>query len=428
MKRLALLTLLLAVAACQPAPAPRFAVTPAVCRAEPDGSAPLAERGGGGTGMVAERGSGGTGALADRGSGGTGIIGIVTGFASVCIDGLEVGLNPRVPVDIDGNAGTTRDLRAGQVIAIAATNTGNAASAQRISVRHEVTGPIEAVEKVSPVLFTVAGQRVKVRASTVGAAHIQVGAWVSVSGLRDAEGDIVASRVDSAPPGRVLVHGPLLRLDGQSWIGGLTLRTNSDQPSLAGSFVTASGVYDRGVLRADTVTPDTLLTDPPAWFGPGTTTLIVQAHAHFGSGSITLAGGYRATVPNGAPPVSQDGLYVLHLTAQSGGKFGLTDALLSRPLPAGGLAASSARPPDAPAIPNGLAPMPPMGQPGIGQPGIGQPGIGPGPNPVPPTPPPLNQPTAILGAGAPLPSPGGAMPLPRMMPRIPPKLGGPPPR
>ena len=52
MKRFGVLTLLLLAAGCQTAPVPRYAVTPAMCRAEPDGSAPLAERGGGGTGMA----------------------------------------------------------------------------------------------------------------------------------------------------------------------------------------------------------------------------------------------------------------------------------------------------------------------------------------------------------------------------------------
>jgi hypothetical protein len=71
--------------------------------------------------ILAERGIGGTGTppgnpeLADRGIGGTGIVGVITGFASVCVDGLEIAYDRSAAVDIDGAAGTPAALRVGQI-------------------------------------------------------------------------------------------------------------------------------------------------------------------------------------------------------------------------------------------------------------------------------------------------------------------------
>ena len=56
------------------------------------GTGATADRGGtGGTGQQATGGIGGTGSTADNGgTGGTGIVGVVTGFASICVGGQEV--------------------------------------------------------------------------------------------------------------------------------------------------------------------------------------------------------------------------------------------------------------------------------------------------------------------------------------------------
>ena len=80
----------------------------------------LTDRGIGGTGAASkgpqwsDRGIGGTGGAsqptrsADRGIGGTGIIGIITGFASVCLDGVEVHLDAVTPVYVNGNPETAQ--------------------------------------------------------------------------------------------------------------------------------------------------------------------------------------------------------------------------------------------------------------------------------------------------------------------------------
>ena len=43
----------------------------------------------------------------------TGIVGVITGFGSICIDGNEGGLDGAVPMRIDGNTAPGTALRAG---------------------------------------------------------------------------------------------------------------------------------------------------------------------------------------------------------------------------------------------------------------------------------------------------------------------------
>ena len=75
----------------------------------------------GGTGVpVAEDGGvGGTGApVAD----GTGIVGTITGFASICVNGLEVFYDENTPTNANGEPLGTGGLAIGQVVAIRITS------------------------------------------------------------------------------------------------------------------------------------------------------------------------------------------------------------------------------------------------------------------------------------------------------------------
>ena len=358
--RIAWLLLSLLVAACEPAPVPLAPLQAGFsrCRVGPDGAMPVVERGIGGTGAPAirqadrglggtggpavreaDRGLGGTGApairqadrglggtggpesqAADRGIGGTGIVGIVTGFASVCVAGLEVALDPRVPVDIDGVAAGLEGLRAGQIVAIAAETRAGLPVAVRISVRHEVSGPVEAVLSAEPGLIQVAGQRVQVPRSALGGGTIRTGDWVSVSGLRGPDGDVIASRLDPRAPGKVLVRGPLFILDGERAIGGLPVRTRRDPGDIAGTYVVSSGDYATGAMTAETILPDLVAGNPAAFFGPGTGQLVLQGHARIDGGTVAIAGGLRATVASGtAVPFMQGGPVVIVLRTRPDG-------------------------------------------------------------------------------------------------------------
>ena len=272
------------------------------------GTGKMADRGLGGTGQMADRGLGGTGKMADRGLGGTGIVGTITGFASVCVNGVEVAFDEAAPVLVDGARQTTDALLAGQVAVIAAEPSANGLRARSVAVRHEVTGP---VQSVGPDGLVVAGQRVR-----TGKAAPAVGSWVSVSGLRDPEGTIHASRIDPAAPGviTVTVSGPLERDGGTVRIGALRLRGGGALP-VAGTPVTVSGTLQGRVLVVHRLALDPVL--------PDRTELgrfLLQTYARRDGDALLLGPGLRASLGPGfdPPDAEQPAVLVLEVNPQGG--------------------------------------------------------------------------------------------------------------
>lgn len=276
------------VAGCAPAAAPSAARTemrpiavPAdwlrraapgqSCRATADGR-PM---------VVAERGVGGTGALQrpppkprpDTPEP-TGVAAIITGFGSVCLAGLEVGLVPDVSVSVDGAPASETRLRAGQRAALTARWQDGRPVTSAIAVRHEVVGPIESLGPEGRL--TVAGQPVRLIAGDWRAAELVAGAWVAVSGLHAPDGVILASRIDPAPVGEVLLRGRLSGGPGDWRMGRLTIDLPGAPVTAAGAVV-VRGRLENGRLRAGVWQPDRLETDPAGYFGPAVHRYAIQA-------------------------------------------------------------------------------------------------------------------------------------------------------
>ncbi len=270
---------LLALASCARPVAPVATVpvpatNPAVCRVGPDGARPVADRGIGGTGAPTVQ-------TADRGIGGTGIIGVITGFASVCVAGEEVGLPPDLPAQIDGRPGTLDDLRAGQVVAVQAGGPGGALLAREVVVRHAVIGPVQAAANGT---LDVAGQHVVVGDALGSATYAAPGQFVAVSGLRQPDGVIVATRIDPAPAGPVLLRGELTRIYGTTRIGSQPVRL-PDGSSIPGGFpVVVTGSMQGDVLVADSLARDVADESPAAYFGPAVSNFVVEGYLSLATG------------------------------------------------------------------------------------------------------------------------------------------------
>jgi len=325
--RCAVILLLLVCTACGFGQMPRqiareqaapMVSTPHACHIGPDDGPVLAERGIGGTGMTPfnsalpamgtppsaqpntsptgqNRGIGGTGGpatgpkgVADK----TGIVGEITGFGSVCLNGVEVAYGPATPIEVDGQAESASALRAGQIAAILAAPSGDAEEglqAATVAIRHEVSGP---VEEVNASALTVAGQTVLWNVKTRGVTHIAPGDWVAVSGLRNDSGAIVATRIDPRDPGIVTVHGKISKKQGAFWIGGLQLRLPPmSRPPRGGEYVTATGDLNGLNLYVQSVLPDLLYSDPQAYFGPTVKHLLIQSYIYTLGGTMHLAVG-----------------------------------------------------------------------------------------------------------------------------------------
>ena len=230
---------------------------------------------------IAERGVGGTGPLEPAvpkplpgKSDPTGVAAIITGFGSVCLAGLEVGLAPDLAVSVDGAPAAEDSLRAGQRAALTAQWEDGRPVTGAIAVRHEVVGPIDALG--ADGRLTVAGQPVRVVAGDWRAAKLIPGAWIAVSGLRAPDGVILASRIDPAAVGDVLLRGRLSGGPGDWRMGQLAIDLPAD-PVAAAAAVVVQGRLQDGRLQVAFWQPDTLETNPAGYFGPAVHRYAIQA-------------------------------------------------------------------------------------------------------------------------------------------------------
>jgi hypothetical protein len=305
-----LLAPLVLTASCvQPAP-PR----------QPDGMAQLgrcqvASNGGP---VLPDQGIGGTGGpamptqLADRGIGGTGVVGVITGFASVCLNGLEVDLVPSTVIAVDGAQATGADLRVGQLAVVTTTDRPDGRmTARLVRVRHEVSGPVEQIDGEHIV---VAGQDVIVPPTAIQADLAGLGAGIAVSGVRDFDGVIIASRLDPASATHLLVHGRVQPgADGAARIGRLVVPTLLDDGT-APAWVMASGRVESGRAILDAVAPDPGPDDPVTYFEQGARRFIVEAYVKLTAGHVMFGTGLQvAARPDVIERGARDAGAAIHL-------------------------------------------------------------------------------------------------------------------
>jgi hypothetical protein len=158
----------------------------------------------GGTGVD----PGGIGGTGQRAEAEVGVLGVVTGFASICVNGIEVHYDANTPVSLNGDLSSAKALGIGQVVSVLAVGAGTQARAQWIDIVDAAVGTVTAVESAG-TLLQVNKQRVRIEPSTVlgpgldraQLASAQVGDTLRVSGLSAADGTIVATRVETAAPG-----------------------------------------------------------------------------------------------------------------------------------------------------------------------------------------------------------------------------------
>jgi hypothetical protein len=228
----------------------------------------------GGTGID----GGGIGGTGQRAEADVGVVGVITGFASICVNGIEVHYDAATPVSVNGAPAHAGALAVGQVVAVRAVGSGTQARARSIDVVDAVVGTVNAVES-GGALVQVNGQRVRVAPSTqLGGgltreqlASVQAGETLRVSGLRSADGSVVATRIERGTPGarpfsadasdpglgRFVVQGYVADVQPQALRVGAT--SFSLGPAAAGqlardSLVRLSGRSERGnriVERAD---------------------------------------------------------------------------------------------------------------------------------------------------------------------------------
>ncbi len=171
---------------------------------------------------VTEEGIGGTGQVASNqnstgsnngsgGIGGTGIVGTITAFGSIWVNDAHVTFNEQTPITINQQPATSGEFQIGQVVAVIADKSVNAANqsydypAKSIDIIYEVAGPVSQILAGDQSL-EILNQSVLVNdqttifeqstGKTITLAQLDLGDHIEVSGLRQTDGDIIASRLD----------------------------------------------------------------------------------------------------------------------------------------------------------------------------------------------------------------------------------------
>ena len=167
-------------------------------------------------------GVGGTGVRAGAEQEGTpaGFYGTVTAFGSICVDGVEIQYDETTPTEIDGEPSVAKKLEIGQVVRVdAVVNRAGAYEARDIAVLDAVVGPVTRRD-AEHNRFWVMGQAVRVTSETnivmSGTVVPPLGTKVRISGIRNADGEVMASRLaHGAPEDPVYLLAPVTQIDGR---------------------------------------------------------------------------------------------------------------------------------------------------------------------------------------------------------------------
>lgn len=149
-------------------------------------------------------------------------VGAITGFGSVFVNGVRYDTSS-TSITIDDSPGLESDLGVGQVITLTGSinDDGSTGSADSIDFDDNVEGPVDSIDLANSQLV-VLGQTVLVDGSTVFDDNISPasleglnpGDFVEVSGLTNAAGAVVASRIEKKPAGGEMeIRGTVSNLD-----------------------------------------------------------------------------------------------------------------------------------------------------------------------------------------------------------------------
>jgi hypothetical protein len=137
---------------------------------------------------------------------GTGIAtGVITGFGSIFVNGVEY-KTTAAAITVNGAAASESQLRVGQVVTVRGSVDANGMTgvAQSVDFVATVVGPLTAVDAATGTL-TVLGQTMRVDGNTslddgsggaLALSNLSLGSMLEVSGFRDSNGEIVATRIE----------------------------------------------------------------------------------------------------------------------------------------------------------------------------------------------------------------------------------------
>lgn len=241
---------------------------------------PLAKGGVAGTGapVVAKGGVAGTGAPLAKGggiggtgdqvpqyallpldeSGGIAIMGVVTGFASICVNGEEVQYESSTPVYDNGNTAKLADLAVGKTVMLKVDKVNGQLHARAIGLFNAVTGPIRNVDAARKQI-NVMDQTVQVNETIIRQfSKVNANTVARVSGYRLNNGVVVASRIDLLGATQVAnTLGLVTSVTADGFVVNGTKVSVDNRQSLqkirVGAEVQVAGSWSDGKLKANHV-------------------------------------------------------------------------------------------------------------------------------------------------------------------------------
>ncbi len=194
-----------------------------------------------------DSGIGGTGKVAagsDSGIGGTGIIGEITGFGSIFVNGVEVEMDLNSQLFLDGKKVQTYSFARGDVVALRAERRGQQYFATEVYILHEVIGPVQQVMRRQNQL-RVLGQTIDVGVQALP----ELGQVVAISGFRDPQGVIHARRIQPAMKTDFMLRG-VLKQGTQGWlIGGQRVNLPASGQWYSGQRLQLQGSLQNNTLQ-----------------------------------------------------------------------------------------------------------------------------------------------------------------------------------
>ncbi len=190
--------------------------------------------------------------------------GVITGFGSVYVNGVEYETSADTAYTLDGSSSTEDGLAIGMVVTIegSVNSDGTTGTAASISFADDVEGPITAVTIAADGTgtITVLGQTVTLTADThfesndasvTALAQLAVGHVVEVSGFSSGDGSIVATHVELKKLAldvgdEIEVKGTIAALDATAktfTLGALVVDYSSAQLSDIPASGLANGLY-----------------------------------------------------------------------------------------------------------------------------------------------------------------------------------------
>lgn len=233
----------------------------------------------------------------DEGVGGTGIFGIISAFGSIVVNGVHIDYEDETPVVVDGVTGSPADFAIGQVVSVEAEPMGERYQAHLVEVQHAAMGPVSDVDEVARTI-RVLGQTIEVAPTDRLPA---IDEWVKVSGLRGADEQVVATRIDPVSPS----HGAFVRgialssAEDTLTMGGLLF----DRPLINGRTIEAGDeVLLRGVFRARRFEITDFTKAPREPFGGRMNDLLVQGFVASDAAGLHRLAGHNWTLPADLTP------------------------------------------------------------------------------------------------------------------------------